>query len=598
MMKNISVCFYGNKHSIVKQTLSFVCNAFGYLFFIYCFLQSIPASSQKSEKADKLESSLKLENKPEQRAVILLSLSEELVDENPEKSLAFALEALRISEATDNQKEQLKTLAQIAQLYINKGDIKQALAYGQHAVDLAEKRKNTEELFKAHMIIGYVYDALGDYNRSIESFFHCLKLSEQLNDPKKKFRAYNGIGYSNFNLNNYQKALEYYQKALSISRDTKDTIGIACELNNISAVYGSLNDTQYIERYVREAVAINLKMNNLKWVSINYGNLAAYFLDRKDYDSAFAYIQKNLEIANRIQNPSLIASSIHQLANFYITTGKQEEGLKTALEAFDLAMKFGLKKQVYTTSLLLRDIYREKKDFLLAYRYDTLSYQMQDSLNLDVNSSNTTRLELQYELEKSLNEKRLTEQKRNATTIIILIVLIALIILVLLLFIRHRLKSKYFGLQKAKLEVELDFRNKELASNVMSLMKKNEIITEIIHRLLDVKQMAVKDETKTAIEKIANDLQNSMEKGIWDEFELRFRQVQKEFYDKLMHMYPDLSPNEQKLCAFLRLNMTNKEISELTGQSTKALETARYRLRIKFGLSNSHISLINYLSSI
>jgi tetratricopeptide (TPR) repeat protein len=577
---------------------SFVRFAFGYLFFILFLFSAFPAYAQRTSKSDKLEASLKLENKPKKKLVILLSLSSELVDENPEKSLAFAREALRVAEATNDNEKQFKSIVQIAQLYINKGDIKQAMTYGQRALDLAETNKNPEELYKAHLIIGYVYDALGDYKQSIESFFQGLKLSEQLNDPAKKFRALNGIGYSNFNLNNYSKALEYYQMALSICREIKDTMGISCELNNISAVYGSLNDTQFIERYVREAIAINLKMNNLKWVSINYGNLASYFLDRKDFDSAFAYIQKNLEIANRLKNPSLIASSIHQLANFYITTGKQEEGLKKALEAFNLAMKFSLKKQIYATSLLLRDIYRQKKDFLLAYHYDTLGYQMQDSLNLDVNSSNTTRLELQYELEKSLNEKRLSEQKRNAATIIVLVMLLALIILVVMLFVRHRLKSKYFRLQKEKLEVELDFRNKELASNVMSLMKKNEIITEIIHRLLDVKQMAVKEETKTAIEKIANDLQNSMEKGIWDEFELRFRQVHKEFYEKLMHMYPDLSPNEQKLCAFLRLNMTNKEISELTGQSTKALETARYRLRIKFGLSNSHVSLINYLSSI
>lgn len=225
-----------------------------------------------------------------------------------------------------------------------------------------------------------------------------------------------------------------------------------------------------------------------------------------------------------------------------------------------LGQAYGLKKQVYEISLLLRNIYLGKKDYSRAYHFDTIRYQMKDSLNLDVNSSHTTRLELQYELEKNLNGKRLSEQKRNAATIIVLVVFFALIILVLMLFVRHRLKSKYFNLQKDKLEVELDFRNKELASNVMSLMKKNEIITGIIHRLIDVKQTAIKDETKTAIEKIANDLQNSMEKGIWDEFELRFRQVHKEFYDKLMHMYPDLSPNEQKLCAFLRLNMTNKEI--------------------------------------
>jgi len=585
-------------HSLKKVKPLFAFHWNVNVIFILIFSIVFQSPAQNTTKTENLESSLKLENKPAQKVVILLSLSDELVDENPEKSLAYALEALRLAENTNDHDKQFKSLVQITQLNINKGDIKQAMIFGQRAMELAEKNKSPEESYKAYMMIGYVYDALGDYDRSTESFFQCLKLSEKLNDPRKKFRAYNGIGYSNFNLNNYAKALEYYQKALAICREIKDTMGISCELNNISAVYGSQNDTQYIERYVREAVVINLKMNNLNWVCINYGNLASYFLERKNYDSAFSYIQKKLEIANHIQNTFQIASSIHQLANYYNVTGNQEKALKTALEAFSLAAKFDIKKQVYESSVLLRDIYRQRKDFRQAYHYDTLSYQMQDTLNLDVNSSNTTRLELQYALEKNLNEKRLNDQKRNAAAIIVLVILIALIILILMLFVRHRLKTKYFKLQKDKLEDELDFRNKELASNVMSLMKKNEIISEIIHRLIEVKQTALKDETKTAIDKIASDLQNNMEKGIWDEFELRFRQVHKEFYDKLMHMYPDLSPNEQKLCAFLRLNMTNKEISELTGQSTKALETARYRLRIKFGLSNSHVSLINYLSSI
>jgi tetratricopeptide (TPR) repeat protein len=563
--------------------------------FIIC---NLSASAQSADKADKLESSLKLESRPSQKMKILLLLSDEIAGENPEKALGFAMEALRIAETTKDHEKQLRSLIRVGQIYFSKGDIKQAMVFGQKALDLAEKYNNKQEAFYALMIIGYVYDALGDYKQSTEYFFKCLKISEQLNDQEKIFKAYNGIGYSNFNLNNYSKALEYYQKALTISRDIKDTVGISCELNNISAVYGSLNDTQYIERYVREAIAINLKTNNLHWLSINYGNLSSYYLNRQMNDSVFDYVNKGLDIAHRINNSYQIVSLQNQLARYYITIGKPDEGLSTALESLRLCKEKDLKKLSYETMILLREIYQSKKQFDLAYHYDTLRYQVKDSLKIDEISAHTTKLELQYELEKSMNEKRLIEQKRNAATIIVLVVLFALIILVVLLFVRHRLKTKYFRLQKEKLEDELDFRNKELASNVMSLMKKNEIITEIIHRLLDIKQMAVKQETKTAIEKIANDLQNSMEKGIWDEFELRFRQVHKEFYDKLMHLYPDLSPNEQKLCAFLRLNMTNKEISELTGQSTKALETARYRLRIKFGLSNSHVSLINYLSSI
>ena len=223
---------------------------------------------------------------------------------------------------------------------------------------------------------------------------------------------------------------------------------------------------------------------------------------------------------------------------------------------------------------------------------------MKDSLNLDANNTLLSKLELRYELEKSAQEKQLEETRRFAAVIIILSVLVAFILVILLLYVRHRLKSKYLRLEKEKLEAELDFRNKELASNVMSLMKKNEILSDITQRLIDVQHKAVKEETRKAIEHIAVDLQKSMDTGIWDEFELRFRQVHTDFYEKLLQKYPDLSPNEQKLCAFLRLNMTNKEISELTGQSIKALETARYRLRIKFGISNSQVNLITLLSSI
>jgi len=233
-----------------------------------------------------------------------------------------------------------------------------------------------------------------------------------------------------------------------------------------------------------------------------------------------------------------------------------------------------------------------------AYHYDTLRYNLKDSLNLDASNASLSRLELNYELEKNVREVKLNEQKRWAATIVTLVTLVSAIIIMLLLYVRHRLKSKYLLLEKEKLEAELDFRNKELASNVMSLLKKNEVLSEITQRLIEVQQQASNEETKSSIEHIAEDLHKSMELGIGEEFELRFKQVHHDFYDKLLQRFPDLSPNEQKLCAFLRLNMTNKEISELTGQSIKALETARYRLRIKFGISNSQVNLITFLSSI
>ena len=79
---------------------------------------------------------------------------------------------------------------------------------------------------------------------------------------------------------------------------------------------------------------------------------------------------------------------------------------------------------------------------------------------------------------------------------------------------------------------------------------------------------------------------------------MRFKEINAGFYDKLLNQYPDLTQSELKLCAYLRLNMSSKEISDLTGQRTETLEKARYRLRKKFELTNSEVNLVSFLSQI
>jgi DNA-binding CsgD family transcriptional regulator len=73
--------------------------------------------------------------------------------------------------------------------------------------------------------------------------------------------------------------------------------------------------------------------------------------------------------------------------------------------------------------------------------------------------------------------------------------------------------------------------------------------------------------------------------------------VHQEFYQRLNEMFPDLTPNEKKLAAFLRLNMTTKDISAITYQSTDSIKIARSRLRHKLGLTQDD-NLIAFLESL
>ena len=100
------------------------------------------------------------------------------------------------------------------------------------------------------------------------------------------------------------------------------------------------------------------------------------------------------------------------------------------------------------------------------------------------------------------------------------------------------------------------------------------------------------------IAEISKELRNNTNDKILNEFSQRFQEVHAGFYEKLLSKYPDLTQSELKLCAFLRLNMSTKDISELTGQQITSIDTARYRLRKKLALSGSDGNLVTFLTKI
>ncbi|MBZ0241671.1 MAG: hypothetical protein K8F24_00520, partial [Bacteroidales bacterium] len=149
-------------------------------------------------------------------------------------------------------------------------------------------------------------------------------------------------------------------------------------------------------------------------------------------------------------------------------------------------------------------------------------------------------------------------------------------------------------LEKENFEKELEIRNKELSTYVMAMIKKNETISQIIE-LLNTKQTR---ENSGYFRQIIRDLSNIQDDGLWDEFEIRYQQVHNKFYEQLQATSPNLTTNERRLCAFLRLNMTTKDIASITGQSIRSIEVARTRLRKKLDITNSEVSLVEYLNSL
>ena len=119
----------------------------------------------------------------------------------------------------------------------------------------------------------------------------------------------------------------------------------------------------------------------------------------------------------------------------------------------------------------------------------------------------------------------------------------------------------------------------------MNLVVKNEFIETIKNALKEVRLKGKNLETKKALERIEREIDTTLRvQEDWEQFEHHFDQVHGDFLTRLRESFADLTPNDQKLCAFLRLNLNTKEIANLMSISLRGVEVARYRLRKKLSL--------------
>ncbi len=147
-----------------------------------------------------------------------------------------------------------------------------------------------------------------------------------------------------------------------------------------------------------------------------------------------------------------------------------------------------------------------------------------------------------------------------------------------------------------RMKADIDFKNKELTSKALFLVQKDELLLKTIETLQNINKQG-NSETSKQIALLINELQISTRDERWREFEVHFEQVHEEFYVRLKAKYPELTANEKKLCAFIRLNLSTKEICALTQQTLKSVEVARTRLRQKLNLSQNE-NLASFISNI
>ena len=156
-------------------------------------------------------------------------------------------------------------------------------------------------------------------------------------------------------------------------------------------------------------------------------------------------------------------------------------------------------------------------------------------------------------------------------------------------------EEEIMKLRNEKLRAEINHKNKELATSTLHLLNKNKLLSEIKTKLATtakVKEMEIyQKEVKSILGEIDKNIEHDTD---WEQFEFHFDLVHGDFSSRIRQAYPTLSPQDMKIAAYLRMNLSTKEIAQLLNISLRGVEKARYRLRKKLELERQ-VNLTEYI---
>ena len=159
----------------------------------------------------------------------------------------------------------------------------------------------------------------------------------------------------------------------------------------------------------------------------------------------------------------------------------------------------------------------------------------------------------------------------------------------------ERQEKNIIQLKSEKLEAELTHKSKELASSTMLIINKNKVLQVLKDELTAQKEALGTQYPNKYYNKLVHIIdENIGSDNDWEVFQTNFDRIHEGFFRKLKATYPDLTANDLKLCAFLRLNLSTKDIAHLMNISVRGVEMGRYRVRKKLNISSEE-NLVEFM---
>lgn len=409
-----------------------------------------------------------------------------------------------------------------------------------------------------------------------------------------------------------EKALSYIEQSTKIEEIRQVKSQLVNRYYNLADLYLQMNNNKKAHEYCRKTLMVAEEIASKPFLAECNFLMGKYYFKEEDFTHSIRYFETALENAEKSNDKTLITNIYQWFAQAYLKMGNYQKALKLGQVAFNNARQLNLIRVEKEAAYTLFKSYEEMSDMRQALRWFERYHNFSDSIRYFNQQKEIKRIEARYDYKKKeqenellRNKTSLQEQKlknRSVTLFALLLGVVLSVVVIVLLIYRikyNRARSRQQQMESLKklenLNNALEGKDRELTSKMMFLNQKTELIGRIINQLQELQNSP--DAPHPEIHALVNQLRSDSNQTHWKEFEAQFVQVHPDFYKRLFEKYPDLTSYEQRICAFLRMNLNTKEISSITGRSAKSIEVTRSRIRKKLNLSRKD-NLSSFLASI
>jgi len=485
--------------------------------------------------------------------------------------------------------------------------------YGLEALEIAKILPYPKGEAFANRVIGVAHWARGNIDLSFQFLIKAEELYRSIDDSLGTANSMLNLGMAYADQRNYTSASNKYKQALAFFTDLDASSRVATTYTKTADILIQQGNYQEAYDFLLKALDIHKQSNFLYGIAEANGKLGEISIAKTEFNDAISYFLIAIEAAKQRNDNVGRADYYHGVGlSFYKKKDYQQardylDSAKSLAEEYDLKK---IQRQVYDT---YKDLEATRGNYQSAITYYDQYLRVRDELFNEEKSNIISNMESKraYEekeqqleiAQKNLDLLRQKNKTNNRTRLALVFGTLALLSLAWGILQRknRRLEQQQIDLSKAEKETDelkdtIQQKEQELTSYTLNFVQKNEFISDLKSSIEGLRS-ELSREQRPKLNTIAKKIDTALRMNEdWDDFRKHFESVHPSLMKKLNQNFPNLTKNEFKLIALIRLNLSTKEISSILGISPDSVKTARYRLRKKLRLEN-HNNLFDFLIS-